>query len=503
MASPPLVLDGRSLTPEAVVEVARRRRQVAFSADALARVAKGRAVVMAHLAQCKAVYGLTTGLGSRSGHRLEDYALADFSRLTVLGRANAVGPALPRDAVRATLLCRLNGLLLGGAGVQVSVAECFAAVLNAGVHPVIPAIGSIGAGDLCSLAGVARALIGEGEAEWQGETLPAGEALRKAGIAPLQLGPKDGLAIANASSFTLGLAALVAADAKKLLHQAQAAAALTFEGFRGNLSPLDPRVTAARPAPGQQQAATEILDLLEGSDLLEPGAARRVQDPISLRCVAQIHGAAIAALDFLAPALDADLNGAGDNPLVLIEQDDILSTGNFHTTALALALETLAQAFAHLAATSASRAARLLSGRFTGLAENLTTFGSGRSGFAPLSKILEALVQEIRHLALPAPQEQRFGADGQEDDVNATAFSAKKAGDLLTRLRYVLAIEMILAAQAVELRETLRLGKGTAALYRAIRDAVAALEDDRAHGPDVERLAEFLKDSEDAWIPAR
>jgi histidine ammonia-lyase len=488
----PLRLTGSNLTAADLARIAREGLPVSLAPEALERMAQGRAVVERHLAAGEPVYGLTTGLGARVGHRLEEAALADFSRLTILGRSNAVGERLPRELVRATMAARLNGLLLGGAGVQVAVAEHLAAALNAGFHPAMASIGSIGAGDLCVLATMTRGLIGEGEAEVGGEVLPATAALAKAGLEPLTLGPKDGLSLANASGFSAALAALAYHDAGELLVQAQAAAALSLEGFRASTTPLDPRCAAARPAPGQQQAAAELLVLLEGSDLLEPGAARRLQDPLSLRCVAQINGAAIAALDFLAPALDAELNGTCDNPLVLIEEEQVLSTGNFHTTVLALGLETLAQAFAHLAAASASRAMRMLTGRLTDLPDNLTNHGSGRSGFAPLSKVLESLVQEIRHLAQPAPQEQRWGADGVEDDVNATPLSGKKARELLSRVRYVLAIEALVAAQAVELRGNLRLGRGTGRFHAAIRAVVPPLADDRAHGPDVEVLAEAL-----------
>ena len=496
MAAASLKLTGKDLAPSDIIAIARQNGPVELAPEALARLARARHVVEDHLARDEPVYGLNTGLGARVGHRLDPDALAEYSRLTVLGRSNAVGERLPRDVVRATMAVRLNGILLGGAGVRPAVAEALTATLNAGFHPVMPSIGSIGAGDLCVLANMARSLIGDGEAEFEGTVLPAREALKKAGLDALSLGPKDGLALCNASAYSGGLAALFYHDAEVLHAQAQKAAALSMEGFRANLSPLDPRCVDARPAPGQQRAATQILELLNGSDLREPGAARRLQDPVSLRCVAQIHGSAMAALAFLRPALDAEVNGAGDNPLVLPGEDEILSTGNFHTPALALGLETASQGFAHLAAASASRCARLLTNRFTDLPDNLTTAGPGRSGFAPLSKVLETLVQEIRFLAQPAPQEQRWGVDGVEDDVNATPLSAKKARDLLQRLRYVLAIELMIAAQAVDLRDGIRLGKGTEETHRSVRANVPALGDDRAHGPDVERLAAAMFEEE-------
>lgn len=484
----PLVLTGTRLTPATVAQVARAARPVALAPEALARMAAGRAVVERHLAEDRPVYGLTTGLGARVGHRLPREALAEFSHLTLLGRANAVGPRLSAEVVRALMAVRLNGLLHGGAGAAPAVAEALAALLNAGLTPVMPGIGSIGAGDLCVLAHLGLALIGEGEIERGGEVLPAAVALARAGLAPLELGPKDGLAICNASAYSAGLAALALADAETALRTAQIAAALAMEGFRANLSPLDPRAAAARPAPGQAEAAAELRALLDDGALAEPGAARRLQDPISLRCVSQVHGSLWAALDFAAPAVAAELNGAADNPLVMVDDGEIVSTGNFHTPALALAMETLAQGVAQVAALSVSRTCRLLVERLSGLPANLTEKGPTRSGYAPLPKAAEALLQEVRHRALPAPVELRWAADGVEDDLTNAPLSARKAGEAVGYLNLILAMELLVAAQAVDLARPARLGRGTATAHRVVRALVPHLEEDRPHGPDTERL---------------
>ena len=487
-----LVLTGADLTPGGVAAVARDGVKVTIAGAVADRLRASRAVVERHLADGQPVYGLTTGLGARAGERVSTTALAEFAAVTVRGRGNAVGPPLATDAVRALMVVRLNGLLVGGAGVSPALAERLAALLNAGLHPVIPSIGSIGAADLCMLAHLGLALIGEGEIELGGERLPAAGALARAGLAPLALAPKDGLAICNASSHSVGLACLVLVDAAALVDVAQTAAALTMEGFRANLSPLDPRAAAARPAPGQAVAAAQLRGLLAAGALTEPGAARRLQDPISLRSVAPVHGAALAALDFLRPAVAADLNGAGDNPLVVPDDGVMLSTGNFHTPALALGLETLGQAMAHVAALSVSRIGRLLEARLSGLPRNLSRRDQSRSGFAPLTKTAEALLQEIRHAALPSPMELRFAAEAVEDDLTNAPLAAKKAGEILWRLRLVLAIELIVAAQAVDLAVVSRLGRGTAAAQRLVRGVVPPLDDDRPSGPDAERVAEQL-----------
>ncbi|HMB76929.1 MAG TPA: aromatic amino acid lyase, partial [Kiloniellaceae bacterium] len=232
--------------------------------------------------------------------------------------------------------------------------------------------------------------------------------------------------------------------------------------------------------------------LLVGSALFEPGVARRLQDPISLRCVAQIHGCLAAAIDFTAPALMAEINGACDNPLVLIEDEEIISTGNFHTAGLTLGLEALGQALSHVAGAAMSRAARLLLPRLSDLPANLTRYDSTRSGFTPLMKIGESLMQEIRHAALPAPRELRWASDWVEDDHANTPLAARKAGRIVTDMRLLLALELLVGAQAVELAEVAQMGAGPAAAHACLREVVPPLADDRPLGRDLERIADEL-----------
>ena len=487
-----LVLTGGGLTPAAVTAVARRGRKVEIGPGALARMAEARAVVERHLEEDQPVYGLSTGLGASVTHKLPREALAEFSRLTLRGRSNSVGPPLPAEAVRATMTVRLNNLLTGASGASPAVAENFADLLNAGLHPVMPSIGSIGAGDLCLLAHLGLALIGEGEIEADGVRLPAREALTRAGLKPIELGPKDGLVICNSSSVSVGLGALALHDTRDAYDLVNIAAALSLEGFRGNMSPLDPRVAQVRPQPGQAEAARDLLGLLAGGSLMEPGAARRLQDPISLRCAAQVHGALQASLDFAASALDADLNGEATNPVVLLDDGDILSTGNFHTPLLALALDTLARALTQVAILSASRTARLLMAHLSGLPAYLSPRGPGRSGFAPLIKTAEALLAEIEHLATPVRGGLSLAIGGVEDHMTHAPQAAQKLTELLWRFRLVVAIELLVAAQAVELRGIDRLGRGTARAQAAVRGIAPPLDDDRPLGTDVERIAAEL-----------
>jgi histidine ammonia-lyase len=474
-----------------VADVAHRRRPVEISPTARERMAEARTALELALAEGRRVYGLTTGLGTRVAEPLPAEVAGEQSARIVRGRATAVGEPLPAAAVRAALLVRLNGLCAGGAGASPAVADALAAMLNAGVHPVVPRTGSIGAGDLCLLAHVGLVVLGEGEAELDGERLAGGEALRRAGIAANVLGPGDGLALCNASAVSAGMAALALEESHRLLDAAQIAAALSMEGFRASTGPIDADVAGAHPGPGQEWEAAGLRELLRDGSLLAGGASRRLQDPLSFRCVSHVHGAFRSTLDLLAAAVGAALNGAGDNPLVL-PGGDVVSTGNFHTPALALALDAVAIAVAQTAGPAAERPARLATERLSGLPANLSQVGDGRSGIAPLLKTAQALAVEIRHLAAPLALDPRFGADGVEDDSTNAAASALRLDAQLQLLGRLIGLELVCAAQAVDLAAPERLGRGTATAHACVRELVPPLADDRPLGTDVERVAREL-----------
>lgn len=484
-----VLIDGRTLSCADVVAVARYGAEVALAADVTPRLTHERAIVDDVVGRQIPAYGVTTGLGSRSSYALPRDELAEFSVRTVRGRANAVGDPLPAEVVRAAILARVNGMAGGGSGVQPEVVRLLVSMLNAGVHPVVPEVGSIGSSDLSQMAHVGLVAIGEGHAELSGQILDGATALRRAGLSPAGLGPKDGLVLCGASPLAAGHGALAGHDAMTILSLAQAVTALTFEGFRANTSPLDPRVQRMRPAPGQARAARELLALLDGGELVDPRRARRVQDPVSLRGAAQVHGALYAALDFATAAIEPELNGCGDNPLVLPDTGEVLSSGNFHTPALALAFDTLALALAQTASISAERMQRLLNPVISGLPANLSPYGLERSGLAPLAKTAQALVTEIRASSTPVCTDPRHGADGVEDDSTNAALGARRLRRLLDRLRHLLALEAVTAAQAVDLAAPAVLGRGPEFLHHAIRTVVPRLDDDRPCGADVERVA--------------
>jgi histidine ammonia-lyase len=489
----PVVLTGRDLDPGSLLAIARDGARVEIDGAARARIEAAHELVERAARAGTPVYGVTTGLGSRVVDSVDGAQAAAYSLRTLRSRAMAVGAPLDCELTRATMAVRLNGLCAGGSGASAPIADGLAALLNAGVHPVIPRSGSIGAADLCMLAHVGLVLIGEGEAEYGGERLQGAAALANAGLDVVALAAKDGLAICSSSAVSIGGAAIALLDAEACLAAAQGSATLAMEGFRANLTPIAEPVVAARPGPGQAWSAAGLRSLLDGGSLTEPGAARRLQDPLSFRCATQVHGALRTALDQLAAAIAPELNGAADNPLVLADQGEIVSTGNFHVPALALALDATAIAVAQVAGPLAERPARLRTARLSDLPPGLTAGGPTHTGVAALHKAAQALTLEVRHLAAPVSIHATVGADGVEDDSTGAAQAALRLGEQLRKLRLLVAIELLIAAQAVDMSAPERLGRGTALLQRRVRELVEPLGDDRPLGGDVERLAAALE----------
>jgi histidine ammonia-lyase len=476
----------------AVVRVSRDGTPVEMTAAARRRIAAERAVVERNARQGQAIYGLTTGLGASVDTALSPDDLVAFQTRAVLGRGVAVGEALPRDTVRAAMFVRIAKMAAGGSGVSPHVADGLVALLNSGVHPRVPSIGSIGAADLVLCAHLALPLIGLGEAEYRGEVMAASRALAFAGLGPLELGAKDGLALINCNAFSVGAGALAVADTTAALRALDISAALAIEAFRASLSPLDARVQKCRPAPGQERAAARLRTLLRDSALLQPDAPRRVQDPSCFRCVASVHGAALRAIDQSARAVQIELASGGDNPLVLAD-GDMLSTGNFDITALTLAFEHLCQALTHAAGLCAHRSLKLMSPRFSDLPRFLSPLGPTRAGFAAVQKTIAALDADIRHLALPASLAVYAVADGVEDHASMALQVVEKAAQIVRRVRLLAAIELMVAAQALDLRPV-PLGAPMRSAYAAVRGVVSMLREDRVTGPDIERIASLIED---------
>lgn len=494
-----IILIGQSLSAEAVERAARRGARISLAPEAWARIDTGRRIVEQAIESGTPLYGVTNGLGSRANEPLPREVLADFSRDTIRGRAGAVGEPLPDDIVRALMLIRLNTMSIGGSGASRAVVETLLAVVNAGLIPEMPETASIGSSDLCVMAHLGLALIGEGsflEKDGAGSvpvSRPARAVLQERGIAPLEPGPKDGLVLCSSSAFTAARSALALVDGLRVLETAQTTAAMSMEGYRGNPSPLDARVSAARPQPGQERAARDLRRRLEGSHLFRPGGPRRLQDPLSFRCLAPTHGAAFAAFDFLRSALDAELNGAGENPLVLAEDHTALSTGNFQLPLLTVALDAAGQALSHLALGAVGRCSRLMGGEYAGLPRALSPHWPEGSGFAPLMKTGDALLAQIRHDAAATPAELSAGASGVEDTIANAPFAAKKLERLIGSVESILAMEAAIASQSIDLAGVRdMLPAPVAAAHAAVRELMPVLDRDRPLGREIREICAAL-----------
>ncbi len=489
-----VTLGAARMTIDDANAVARDGAHVALAPEARPRLAAARAVVDDLAQGDTPIYGVNSALGANVGERIDTSDLASFQSAAIRARAVAVGPAYDAASVRAMLFARASSLCVGGAGVSPAVVDALIALLNARVHPRVPRYGSIGVADLPQLSHLALPLIGEGEADVEGALLPGREALARAGLAPIALGAKDALALVSANSATVGRAALVLHDAIALLDHWNAAVALSFEGFRANVSPLDARVVRARPAPGQVDVADRLRALLEGSQLFDERAARRVQDPLSLRCVAQVHGALHWMLGEARDQVELELNASGESPLVLAAYGEMLSTGNFHVPALALAFDAAAIALAQTTSLAVERCIKFMSPAMTGLPLQLTRHGPAESGFATVQKTLTALWSEIRLRANPGSLDFLPVAERIEDHAPMTLGTVEKLGEMVERARYVVAIECIIAAQAIDLRGTAAdtLGAGARTVYRRTREEVAPLDHDRPLGADIDRIERML-----------
>lgn len=484
-----VLLTGHDLTIETLNAIV-AGAPVRLAPEGLARMASARRIIDDAVAEGRPVYGVTTGLGPRVVEALPQDELEAFALTTVRGRAHSVGDDLPEAVCRAALAVRVNTLLIGAAGVRPELAEMMAACLNAHLAPAIRNIGSIGAADLMWGGDFGLALIGEGRM-WVGGAIMAAEpALTSAGIKPWTPATREGLALVSHSSISAGLAAVAVARAQEVMELEQTATALVMEGFRANLSVLDPELLAVRPQPGQASAAQGLADRLEGSALFQKGVARRLQDPLSIRNAPQIHGAVFAALATARDAVETEINGASDNPGVMVESGDVASHGGYMTPHLMITLGALAQSLSLLAATQCARIGKMNASRFTDLPNGLAGDAGMGAGLAPIMKTVEALAAEIAHAGAPPPIYPGFSADGLEDVTCHTAIAGKAVLCQLDLMRRLIAIEAVAGARAITLRG---LGTGLAPGLRGCHTRILAISPaggkDRALGTEIETIA--------------
>jgi histidine ammonia-lyase len=500
-----IAIDGNSLTPNLVAEVARRGLAVSLAPEARARMVTSCRWVEALAARGQPVYGITTGFGAFADRNISPEDTARLQRNLLLSHAVGVGEPFAPEVVRAAMLIRANALALGHSGARPDIVELLLAMLNAGVTPIIPSQGSLGSsGDLAPLSHMALVLSrGDADSEensgrvwYQGQTLSGKAGMAAAGLHRLVLGPKESLALNNGATFSTALAALAVVDGYRLLEAAQVALALSLEALRGVPAAFDARLHAARGHTGQQRVAANVRRLIEGSTLI--GSAGRVQDAYSLRCAPQVLGPAYDALDFVAGVIERELNAATDNPLLF--DGEAVSGGNFHGEGIGQAADFAAIALAEVGALAERRVARLMDGKLNdGLPPMLagTAEAAGlHSGLMMIQYTAAALVLENQTLAGPDSVRSLPTSANQEDHNANSATAGRHLRRLAENVRRTVAIELLAAAQAVDLRLRMtpgaRLGKGTAAAHARIRAAVPFVERDQLYGPYVEALAEMV-----------
>jgi histidine ammonia-lyase len=443
--------------------------------------------VQAVIREKRTVYGVNTGFGSLARTRIADDQVAELQRRLVLSHAAGTGPLLDDRLVRLIMNLKINGLALGFSGVRRKVIEALVRLVNAGVHPCIPAKGSVGAsGDLAPLAHLTGVLLGVGQVRRRGRTMPAVQGLKAAGLAPMELAAKEGLALLNGTQVSTALAAAALFAAEDLFAAALVAGAMSVDAAAGSDTPFDQRIHAARGQPGQIEVAKLLLALLRGSAIRKSHIdCDRVQDPYSLRCQPQVMGAALDVLRFAAGVVVREANAASDNPLVFAREGEILSGGNFHAEPVAMAADTIAIVLAEIGALSERRTAMLTDARMSGLPAFLVPEPGLNSGFMLAHVTAAALASENKGLSHPASVDSLPTSANQEDHVSMATYAARRLHDMADNTAGIVAIELLAAAQGIDLRRPLKTSPRLQQVMELVRRRVRFRKDDREMAPDI------------------
>ena len=515
-----LLLDGNGLTIEDVVTVATAQpgaQRIELTAEAYRRVARARQAVEDFVTSGQVVYGITTGFGAFCNRFIDPEQTAQLQRNIVMSHAVGVGRPLETPVVRAMMLIRANTLAKGHSGCRPEVIELLLRMLESGVHPIIPRQGSLGAsGDLAPLAHMALVMIGLGEAEIDGQIVPGGEALLAAGLTPLTLQAKEGLALTNGTTLMAALGSLAVLEAENAAYVADIAGTLSLEALHGTPVAYDPRLQAARPHPRAMECAARLRRLLAGSTFVREvstgvtaGVASEAmtfepQDAYTLRCIPQVHGACHDAVKYARWVIEIELNAATDNPLIFIDEStgqvDVLSGGNFHGEPLAIAFDYLALAMTELGNMAERRLTRLVDGASNRhvLPDFLTREGGLNSGFMLVQYTAAALASENKSLVHPASADTIPTSANWEDHVSNGPIAARQARRVLRNVETILAIELLAAAQGIDFRREIMpnacFGQGTAIAYQLIRQRVPFLSQDAVMYPHIEQIRQLVAD---------
>lgn len=493
----PVLIDCTELSVDDVVRVARGGASLEIGARAREAMQHSRAVVERAVSERKVIYGITTGFGKFADRIIPTESLDRLQRNLVMSHSVGVGDPLAADTVRAMIVLRIASLAQGYSGVRSDTVQSLVDILNAGIIPVIPRKGSVGAsGDLAPLAHLALVLIGEGEAIVGDLRMTGLQALTHAGLKPVALTAKEGLALINGTQLMTAMGTLLVNDAFNLLAVADIAGALSLEAVRGTNLAFDERIQRIRPHPGQKASAERLRRLTAGSEIMAEHRydAHRVQDPYSLRCMPQVHGASIDALHYVRRVVEIEINAVTDNPLIFANEGEIISGGNFHGQPVAIALDLAAIALSELASISERRIEAMLDPNFSELPPFLTMHGGVDSGFMVSQYTAAALVSENKILSHPASVDSIPTSANQEDHVSMGVTAGLKAWEILHNVESVLAIELLCAAEGIDYRRPLRTSGALEAVHAAIRTEVPHLETDRVLYHDIEHVTAMVRD---------
>ena len=490
-----IVVDGESLTIEDVVQVSRNYEKVKLSREAAKGMEMSRKAVLEIIRSDGLAYGINTGFGDLASVVIPEKELLDLQRNLVRSHCAGVGDNLDEEHVRASILLRANSLAKGHSGVRVLVVKTLLEMLNKRVHPIVPEIGSVGAsGDLAPLAHIAAVAVGEGQCSFAREVMEGGAGMKRAGIKPLRLEPKEGVALINGTSVMTGIASLVVHDSLHLVRAAQIAASMSFEALKSSPRPFDRRLGRVRPHRGQVRCARNMLRLLKGSEIIPSHKdCPKVQDAYTIRCIPQVIGSVMDAVDTARRTIETEVNSATDNPLIFPETGESISCGNFHGQPVAMAMDHLSLSMCVLGSFSERRTARLVDSHLSGLPPFLTEKSGTHSGLMMAQCTAAALASENKTLAHPASADSIPTSAGQEDYVSMGLWAARKAALAVGNTRNIVAIELLCAAQGLEFLKPLRPGVGSHAAYNVVRRNVSRLNDDRPLTADVERLAALIE----------
>lgn len=496
MSGETVLLDGETLTVSDVVKVARDKVKVEVSDQAMQKVKNARDFVSEQILSGVPVYGFNRGVGLNKDQKVAANQFTEYNHNLILSHCIAIGEEASEEDVRAAMLIRLNTLLLGFTGAAPDIVNMYRQFLNRRICPAMPETGSVGAADIGCLSFIGLAMIGEGTVYYRGLRMSSKEALEKAGLKPIILGPKDGLAIVSSNAFAIGKAALLAHNASDLVDTADMIYALSLEGLNGNVTPLNQKAVNAKKLSGQKKSAKLVCGCLKNSYLWTDKRKKSLQDPLSFRGAFSIHGSVREAIQFVKDKLTIFMNASDDNPLILLKEKKIISCANYEITSLVIGIEMLGIALSHLSKIACYRIIKLGNPQFTGLTRFLVPKDKNVLGFATIQKTFAALDAEIRHLCQPVSPDFFPLAGDIEDHATNSVYAVQKTEKIVRDLYYILGIEAMHGAQAIDLRGNIRLGVGTAAAFSTIRAAVSFLDKDRNLSRDIESAYGLIKSNE-------